>query len=45
MEAGIVSNNVTGKTVSACRFGDEEVLVYTHYMLVYYGCIPAFTFG
>jgi hypothetical protein len=45
MEAGIVSNNETEKTVSTCRFGDEEVLVYIHYMLVYYGCIPSFILG
>jgi hypothetical protein len=45
MAAGIVPKNETGKTVSPCRFGDEEMLVNVHYMVAIYGCIPAFTLG
>jgi hypothetical protein len=45
MTAGVFPNNETGKVANSCKFGDEEVLVYTHYMLAYYGCVPAFALG
>jgi hypothetical protein len=43
MEARVAPYNETGKTT--CRFGNEEMLIYMHYMVSIYGCIPVFTLG